>query len=99
MMKINTNVRYATGIECPRCKAAADDRCVTTGGNIFVSDTCHRKRKDAAIEANIELTYFDPVKLEGVAGMRVCFWFIENVGGYEQAKTLMERAGRALDGG
>jgi len=97
---------YLIGIPCPHCGAGADDRCLTSGGNVY-AELCHKKRRDAASAADTLLKVvkppstrdpdFDPDIPDKVNSLKLAFWYIEKIGGVERARSYFNAATSALD--
>lgn len=97
---------YMIGVPCPYCGAGADDRCVTSGGNIY-GGLCHKKRRDAALAAGVTLTAVrpprevepevDPSVPSKVQALKLAFWYIDKMGGVQRARTYFDAAASALE--
>jgi len=96
---------YMVGVACPYCGAEPDERCVTSGGNIY-GELCHKKRREAAYAAGSALKVIRPVTSEPpvdldipgkVGALKLTFWFISKMGGAERARAYFETAVNALE--
>lgn len=96
---------YMVGVPCPYCGAEADDRCRTSGGNIY-GELCHKKRKEAAYAASARLRVVRPVVSEPpvdlevpdkVNALKLAFWYIDKMGGVNRARAYFKAAAEALE--
>lgn len=97
---------YMIGVPCPHCEVGDDDRCVTSGGNVY-SELCHKKRRVYAVSQGVELRVVkppttkdpdvDPDIPDKVSSLKLAFWYIEKIGGVERARTYFNAAASALD--
>jgi hypothetical protein len=96
---------YLIGVTCPYCGAEPDDRCVTSGGNVY-GELCHKKRRTAAKAQGVSLRVVRPVISEPpvdldipdkVNALKLAFWFIDKMGGAKRARAYFESAVTALE--
>lgn len=95
---------YLVGVACPHCKVPADERCMTSGGNVY-GQLCHKRRREAAQQEGIELTVVkppqntppaDPFIPDKLGSLKLAFWYIEKAGGVDRAKAYFDAACKAL---
>jgi hypothetical protein len=97
---------YLVGVVCPHCDSDANQRCYTSGGNVY-GELCHKKRKQAAQRQGVELQLVKPPTGEPgvdvtipdkVSTLKLAFWFIEKSGGVERARVYFAAAASTLAG-
>lgn len=96
---------YMIGVPCPYCGAEANQRCVTSGGNAY-GELCHKKRREAAYAASIELRVVKPASVvdpgpeldipDKIQALKIAFWYIDKMGGVERARVYFDAAAKAL---
>ena len=89
------DVAYSIGVRCPKCHVRAHQRCMTSGSRIFPGK-CHRAREKEAKTLGTVLRVMEPIKVSDVTGLRKTMYFIDSVGGIEQAKKLLNAAAQIL---
>jgi len=99
---------YMIGVPCPHCNVEAGNRCMTSGGNVY-GELCHKKRREAAYAAKVDLVAVrppsetrdpavDPEIPDKVQALKLAFWYIDKIGGVKRARTYLRAAAAALDG-